>query len=97
MKEYSTTQSIKYWSEEDRPREKLVLKGKSTLTDAELIAILIGSGTPSLSAVDLSRMMLREADNNLIELSKMTVMDLQRFKGIGQAKAISIVAALELG
>ncbi|MDZ7778225.1 MAG: DNA repair protein RadC [Bacteroidales bacterium] len=97
MKEYSTTQSIKYWSEEDRPREKLVMKGKSTLTDAELIAILIGSGTPSLSAVDLSRMMLREADNNLIELSKMTVMDLQRFKGIGQAKAISIVAALELG
>lgn len=97
MKEYNTNQSIKYWSEEDRPREKLMLKGKSALTDAELIAILIGSGTASISAVDLSRMMLQSVNNNLIELSKMTVTDLQRFKGIGQAKAISIVAALELG
>ncbi len=97
MEEYQQNQSIKYWSEEDRPREKLLSKGKFSLTNAELIAILIGSGTASLSAVDLSRQILNSVENNLIELSKLSVKDLQRFKGIGEAKAISIVAALELG
>ncbi|HKK09303.1 MAG TPA: DNA repair protein RadC, partial [Bacteroidales bacterium] len=90
-------QSIKFWSEEDRPREKLLIKGKFSLTNAELIAILIGSGTASLSAVELSRQILQSVNNNLIELSKLTIKDLQKFKGIGEAKAISIVAALELG
>lgn len=97
MKEYQQNQSIKYWSEEDRPREKLLSKGKFSLTNAELIAILIGSGTASLSAVELSRQILNSVENNLIELSKLSVKDLQKFKGIGEAKAISIVAALELG
>lgn len=97
MEEYQQNQSIKYWSEEDRPREKLLSKGKFSLTNAELIAILIGSGTASLSAVELSRQILNSVENNLIELSKLSVKDLQKFKGIGEAKAISIVAALELG
>src|SRR5690554_2089591 len=92
-------QSIKISSlaEEDRPREKLILKGKSSLSDAELIAILIGSGTKALSAVDLSKHILGSVDNDLSQLAKLTVKDLQRFKGIGEAKAISIVSALELG
>ncbi|MEP2772837.1 MAG: DNA repair protein RadC [Fulvivirga sp.] len=88
---------IKKWAEEDRPREKLLLKGKSSLSDAELIAILIGSGTASLSAVDLSKQILRQTTNNLNDLAKLSVKDLMKFKGIGEAKAISIVAALELG
>jgi len=92
-------QSIKISSlaEEDRPREKLVLKGKAALSDAELIAILIGSGTKSLSAVDLSKYILGSVDNDLAQLARLSVKDLQRFKGIGEAKAISIVSALELG
>ena len=88
---------IKSWAEEDRPREKLLLKGKASLSEAELIAILIGSGTPSLSAVDLSKQILQSNSNNLNELAKLSVKDLMKFKGIGEAKAISIVAALELG
>src|SRR5690606_24414886 len=92
-------QSIKISSlaEEDRPREKLLLKGKAALSDAELIAILIGSGTRSLSAVDLSKHILGSVGNDLGQLARMSVKDLQRFKGIGEAKAISIVSALELG
>lgn len=92
-------QSIKISSlaEEDRPREKLLLKGKASLSEAELIAILIGSGTRSLSAVDLSKHILASVDNDLGQLAKLSVKDLQRFKGIGEAKAISIVSALELG
>src|SRR5690606_17324152 len=92
-------QSIKISSlaEEDRPREKLVLKGKAALSDAELIAILIGSGTKSLSAVDLSKYILSNVGNDLAQLARLSVKDLQRFKGIGEAKAISIVSALELG
>ncbi len=97
METYEENNSIKFWAEEERPREKLLLKGKSVLTNAELIAVLIGSGSRTLSAVELSKQLLRKASNNLIELSKMTVADLQRNKGIGEAKAISIVAALELG
>ena len=84
-------------AEEDRPREKLLLKGKSALTDAELIAILIGSGTKTLSAVDLSRLILKNVNHELSSLAKLSIKDLMKFKGIGEAKAISIVAAMELG
>lgn len=89
--------TIKNWAEEDRPREKLILKGKAALSEAELIAILIGSGTKTLSAVDLSKLILSRYDNNLNELAKCSVEDLKKFKGIGEAKAITIVSALELG
>lgn len=85
------------WAEEDRPREKLSLKGKSVLSDAELIAILIGSGTRTLSAVELSKQILTSVNNDLNELAKLSVNDLCKFKGIGEAKAITIVSALELG
>ncbi|MEQ9439089.1 MAG: DNA repair protein RadC [Cyclobacteriaceae bacterium] len=85
------------WAEEDRPREKLLLKGRAALSDAELIAILIGSGTRDKSAVDVSKEILRSVDHNLHELAKLTVQDLKKFEGIGEAKAISIVSALELG
>lgn len=89
--------SIKAWAEEDRPREKLRLKGKHSLADAELIAILIGSGNAEESAVELSRRILAKAENNLQELGRLAVSDLMQFKGIGEAKAIAILAALELG
>lgn len=89
--------SIKQWAEEDRPREKLLLKGKSVLSDAELIAIIIGSGTPTVSAVDLAKQILHSVDYNLNKLARLTVNDLKKFKGIGEAKAINIVSALELG
>ena len=93
----NSRKSIKQWAEDDRPREKLLAKGKAALSDAELIAILIGSGNSSESAVELSRRILQAAADNLVELSRMSVSDLIKFKGIGEAKAISIVAALELG
>lgn len=89
--------NILSWAEEDRPREKLILKGKAALSDAELIGILIGSGTRAMSAVDLSKIILNNVSNNLNELAKLSVNDLQQFKGIGEAKAIAIVSALELG
>ena len=89
--------SIKNWHECDRPREKLLNKGKSALSDAELIAILIGSGSHNESAVELSKRILNTCDNSLIELSRMTLSELKKFKGIGEAKAITIAAALELG
>lgn len=92
-----TNLTIKAWAEEDRPREKLILKGKATLSDAELIAILIGSGTKELTAVELARHILSETGNSLNQLAKLSLTDLQRFKGIGEAKAISIISALELG
>jgi DNA repair protein RadC len=91
------TLNIKSWSPEDRPREKLILKGKSALSDAELIAILLGSGTSSMTAVDLAKKVLQPAANNLHELARFTVKDLVKIKGIGEAKALTIVAALELG
>ncbi len=91
------TLGIKSWSPDDRPREKLILKGKSALSDAELIAILLGSGTSSLSAVELAKKVLQPAGNNLHELARLTVKDLIKIKGIGEAKALTIVAALELG
>jgi DNA repair protein RadC len=93
----TTALRISHWAEEDRPREKLILKGRSALSDAELIGILIGSGTVSVSAVDLSKLILKEVNNDLHELAKLSVEDLKKFKGIGEAKAISIVSALELG
>jgi DNA repair protein RadC len=96
MEDYSK-QSIRNWSVEDRPREKMLAKGLQSLTNAELIALLICSGTRDKSAVDLARQVLTVADNNLNTLGKLTVNKLQKLKGIGQAKAISIVAALELG
>ena len=89
--------TIKKWAEEDRPREKLLLKGKAALSEAELIAILIGSGNTEQTAVELSQHILSQCGNNLSNLARLSVKDLQKFKGIGEAKAISIVAALELG
>jgi DNA repair protein RadC len=89
--------NIKNWSPEDRPREKLILKGKSALSDAELIAILLGSGTNTMSAVELGKKVLVAAGNNLHELARLSVKDLIKMKGIGEAKALTIVAALELG
>lgn len=89
--------TIKAWAEDDRPREKLLLKGRRSLSDAELIAILIGSGSRSKTAVELAQELLDEAHNSLQEFSKKTVADLCKFKGIGDAKAISIIAAMELG
>jgi DNA repair protein RadC len=96
MEEY-TKLSIRNWAVEDRPREKALASGIQSLSDAELIALLIGSGTRKISAVDLARQILHMADNNLDKLGKYVVADLKKFKGIGQARAISIVAALELG
>ena len=93
----STNQSIKNWATEDRPREKMLEKGRETLSDAELLAILIRSGNNNETAVDLSRHILKEVDDNLIMLSHLTINDLMKFNGIGQAKAVSIAAALELG
>jgi len=89
--------SIKNWKEDDRPREKLLSKGKNTLSDAELIAILIGSGNREESAVGLAKRILSFTSNNLNQLGKLSVNDLTQFKGIGGAKAISIITALELG
>jgi DNA repair protein RadC len=88
---------INQWAEDDRPREKFLLKGKSTLSDSELLAILIGSGSRNESAVQLCQRILASAENNLNTLGKMSVSQLMQFKGIGEAKAISIAAALELG
>ena len=88
---------INQWAEDDRPREKFLLKGKSTLSDSELLAILIGSGSRNESAVQLCQRILASSENNLNTLGKMSVAQLMQFKGIGEAKAISIAAALELG
>lgn len=88
---------ITTWSEDDKPREKLMSKGKVALSDAELIAILIGSGSRNESAVQLSKRILSSVDNNLNALGKLSLQQLISFKGIGEAKAISIQAAMELG
>ena len=95
--EENTYFSIKHWNEDDRPREKMLLKGRSALSDAELIAIIIGSGSRNESAVALSMRILSSAGNNLNSLGRMGIPDLMQFKGIGEAKAITIVAAMELG
>lgn len=89
--------SIKTWAADDRPREKMISKGKGTLSNAELIAILIGSGNGELSAVELAREVLNAVGDNLYDLSKLSIDELQQHKGIGEAKAVSIAAALELG
>ncbi|MBN2481064.1 MAG: DNA repair protein RadC [Bacteroidales bacterium] len=89
--------SIKNWAVEDRPREKMLLKGIQSLSNAELIAVMIGSGTRDGSAVDLSRQILYSAENNLDKLGRYGVNDLKKIKGIGEAKAVTILAALELG
>jgi len=89
--------SIKNWSQHDQPREKLRDKGKSSLSDAELLAIILGSGSRNESAVALSKRMLSSVNNNLTELGKLSLQQLMTFKGIGEAKAITIAAATELG
>ncbi|MGB4414908.1 MAG: DNA repair protein RadC [Paludibacter sp.] len=90
--------TIREWSEDDRPREKMARKGAQSLSDAELLAILIGSGNKDESAVELSRRIMRECKDNINELARLSITDLcKRFKGIGEAKAIAIMAALELG
>ncbi|GAB2696758.1 DNA repair protein RadC [Hymenobacter frigidus] len=88
---------IKSWAEEDRPREKLQAKGRAALSDAELVAILLGSGTVKLSAVDVAKLMLQGVNNDLNALARESVKQLCRHPGIGEAKAIAVVAALELG
>ena len=95
--EDTTKLTITDWAEEDRPRERLERLGAEALSNAELLAILIGSGTPQVSAVDLMKNVLASCHNNLNTLGKMTIRDLEAFKGIGPAKAITILAACELG
>ena len=97
MSEKPSSFSIKNWSQDDQPREKLLYKGKSALSDAELVAILIGSGNREESAVALCKRILASVDNNLSELGKLSVKQLMEFKGIGEAKAITIASAMELG
>jgi DNA repair protein RadC len=97
MDNYSNHAAIRNWAEDDRPREKLMLKGRHSLSDAELLAILLGSGTRKESAVDLAKKVLKLADDNLAELSKLSQSDLVKVNGIGPAKAVTILAALELG
>lgn len=89
--------AIKDWAKDDRPREKMISKGKAALSDSELLAILLRTGKAGLSAVDLARSILDKADNDLINLSNLSFKELKEFKGIGEAKAISLMAALELG
>ena len=98
MKSYGNTHlNIKSWAEEDRPREKLLLKGKASLSDAELLGILIATGIQNMTAVDIAKVILQSVQNDLNQLARLSVKDLAKFKGIGEAKAITIVSALELG
>ncbi len=97
IKSYQQKLNIKLWAEADRPREKLMLNGRRHLTDAELIAILIASGNKEETAVDLSKRILMTYNNDLDALGRVSVQDLSKFRGIGEAKAIAIVSALELG
>ncbi len=89
--------TIKSWAEADRPREKMLEKGRQALSDTELIAILIGSGNKEMTAVELSKQILKSTGNDLAALGKLSVHDLVKFKGMGEAKAVTIIAALELG
>lgn len=91
-----TYQSIKHWNGDDQPREKLAAKGKEILSDAELLAILLGTGTSRKSAVDLARDVLQLANNDLNQLAKLSISDFSKIDGIGPAKAITIIAAIEL-
>lgn len=89
--------TIKSWAEDDRPREKMILKGRSSLSDAELLAIILGSGSRHQTAVELAQELLISSGNDLARFSKLTLHDLKKFKGVGEAKAVSVLAALELG
>lgn len=89
--------SIKFLAEDDRPREKFLLKGKNSLSDSELLAIIMGSGSRDETAVELARKILTSVDNNWHQLSLLTIKDLTKFKGVGEVKAISIATALEIG
>lgn len=91
------SQPVRFWAKEDRPREKMVNKGKTSLTDAELLAILMNTGTKDESVINLSQRVLSAVQNDLLRLSRLSIQELMRFKGIGEAKAITIAAALELG
>ena len=97
MQEKDSRLSIKNWADDDRPREKLLRKGRSILSDAELIAILLGSGSRDESAVDLSKRILATVDHNLNELGRLSIKQLMGFRGVGEAKAVTIAAALEIG
>lgn len=97
MADFSNSMSIKSWSQDDQPREKLRDKGRNSLSNAELIAILIGSGSKNETAVDLGKRILASVDNNLNSLGKLSLKQLMEFKGIGEAKAIAIASALEIG
>ncbi|HEX5625321.1 MAG TPA: DNA repair protein RadC [Saprospiraceae bacterium] len=96
-KTYPSGSPIKYWAEDDKPREKLVSKGKSALSNSELLAIVIGSGYKDENAVELSKKILESCGNNLVELSRLGLSRLRKFKGVGLVKAVTIEAALELG
>ena len=89
--------SIKYWADDDKPREKILQKGSQALSDVELLAILLGSGSANQSAIELSRSILNDVSNNLNLLGKITAKDLMKYSGVGLAKASTILAALELG
>lgn len=89
--------SIKFLAEDDRPREKFLLKGRNSLSDSELLAIIMGSGSRNETAVELARKILASVDNNWHQLSLLTIKDLMKFKGVGEVKAISIATALEIG
>ena len=97
MTKFSGNSTIKDWATEDRPREKMLIKGRETLSDAELVAILLGSGNKKETAVDLSRRILSDVDNNLIKLSQLSIGNMMQYDGVGEAKAVTIAAALELG
>jgi len=97
MQKKPSSFTIKSWSDDDKPREKLLNKGRGVLSDAELLAILIGSGSKDESAVSLAKRILKSVNNNLNDLGKVSVRQLMQFKGIGAAKAVSIAAALEVG
>ena len=96
MSEYNSN-ALKTWAVEERPREKVMANGVQYLSDTELLAILLGSGMKNMTAVELARLVLKRAGNNLHELGRQTLGDLLKFKGVGPAKAISVLAALELG
>jgi len=99
MEKYPTKRklAITAWAEEDRPREKLLLKGRQSLSNAELLGIILGSGSRNQSAVDLARAILHATKNDLHQLGKLSVAELMKYRGVGTAKAISVVAALEIG
>ena len=97
MEDNTTFFPINEWSEDDRPREKLVKKGKASLSDSELMAILLGSGSRNESAVALSQRIMASVENNLNQLGKLDILELTGFHGVGLAKAVTVIAALELG